>query len=100
MIIFMKQIDKEKFSRELRETTEPVAETEAEAEKRQWKSGGRSREEMIIFMKQIDKDNSVEHLKRLQSQWQRLGRGSEEVMEGWRQQEERKHATKMTDKIT
>ena len=33
-----------------------MAETEAEAEKRQWKAGGRSLEEMIIFMKQIDKE--------------------------------------------
>ena len=56
MIIFMKQIDKEKSIRVFRETTEAVAETEAEAEKRQWKSGGRSREEMIIFMKQFDKE--------------------------------------------
>ena len=31
-----------------------MAETEAEAEKRQWKAGGRSLEEMIIFIKQID----------------------------------------------
>ena len=33
-----------------------MAETEAVAEKRQWKAGGRSLEEMIIFMKQIDKE--------------------------------------------
>ena len=63
----MKQIDKEKFGREFRETTEAVAETEAEAEKRQWKAGGRPLEEMIIFMKQIDKEKSVENLERLQN---------------------------------
>ena len=51
MIIFMKQIDKENMGREFRETTEAVA------EKRQWKAGGRSLEEMIIFMTQIDKEN-------------------------------------------
>ena len=56
MVIFIKQIGKEKVGREFRETTEAVAETEAEAEKRQWKAGGRSLEEMIIFMKQIDKE--------------------------------------------
>ena len=67
----MKQLDKDKFGREFRETTEAVAETEAEAEKRQWKAGGRSLEEMIIFMKQIDKEKSVENLERLQRQWQR-----------------------------
>ena len=33
-----------------------MAETEAEAEKRQWKAGGRSLEEMIIFMKRIDEE--------------------------------------------
>ena len=33
-----------------------MAETEAEAEKRQWKVGGRSLEEIIILMKQIDKE--------------------------------------------
>ena len=44
------------MGRGFRETTEAVAETEAEAEKRQWKAGGRSLEEMIIFMKQIDKE--------------------------------------------
>ena len=71
MIIFMKQIDKEKFGREFREATEAVAETEAEAEKRQWKAEGRSLEEMIIFMKQFDEENSVENLERLQRQWQR-----------------------------
>ena len=49
------QIDKEKCGREFRETTEPVAETEAEAEKRQWKAGGRPVEEIIIFMKQNDR---------------------------------------------
>ena len=58
---FHKQIDKEKFGREFRETTEAVAETEAEAEKRQWKAGGRPLEEMIILMKQIDKEKSVEN---------------------------------------
>ena len=68
MIIFMKQIDKEKIGRE---ATEAVAETEAEAQKRQWKAGGRSLEEMIIFMKQIDKENSIENLERLQRQWRR-----------------------------
>ena len=51
MIIFMKQIDKEKMGREFRETTE------AAAEKRQWKAGGRSLKEMISFMKQINKEN-------------------------------------------
>ena len=51
MIIFMKQINKEKIGREFRETTEAVAETEAEAEKRQWKAGGRSLEEVIISRK-------------------------------------------------
>ena len=56
MIIFMKQIDKEKIGRECRETTEAVAETKAEAEKMQWKAGGWSLEEMISFMKQIDKE--------------------------------------------
>ena len=50
-----------------------MAETEAEAEKRQWKAGGRPLEEMIILMKQIDKEKSVENLKRLQRQWQRRG---------------------------
>ena len=29
---------------------------QAEAEKTQWKAGGRSLEEMFIFMKQIDKE--------------------------------------------
>ena len=67
MIIFIKQTDKEKFGREFRETTEAVAETEAEAEKRQWKAGGRPLEEMIILMKQIDKEKSVENLERLQN---------------------------------
>ena len=67
MIIFMKQIDKEKFGREFRETTEAVAETEAEAEKRQWKAGGRPLEEMIILMKQIDKEKSVDNVERLQN---------------------------------
>ena len=38
VIIFMKQIDKEKIGRESRETTEAVAETDAE--KMQWKAGG------------------------------------------------------------
>ena len=33
-----------------------MAETEAEAERRQWKAGARSLEEMISFMKQIDKE--------------------------------------------
>ena len=33
-----------------------MAETEAEAEKTQWKAGGRSLEEKIIYMKQIDKE--------------------------------------------
>ena len=33
-----------------------MAETEAEAEKRQWKAGGRSLEEIIIFIKQIHKE--------------------------------------------
>ena len=51
MVIFMKQIDKEKMGREFKETTEAVA------EKRQWKAGGRPLEEMIIFMTQIDKEN-------------------------------------------
>ena len=53
------------MGREFRETTEAVA------EKRQWKAGGRSLEEMIIFMKQIDKEKTVENLERLQRQWQR-----------------------------
>ena len=48
-----------------------MAETEAGAEKRQWKAGGRSLEEMIMFMKQIDKEQSVENLERLQRQWHR-----------------------------
>ena len=52
----MKQIDKEEFGREFREATEAVAETEAEAEKRQWKAEGRSLEEMIIFMKRFDEE--------------------------------------------
>ena len=39
------------MGRHFRETTEAVA------EKRQWKAGGRSLEEMIIFIKQIDKEN-------------------------------------------
>ena len=51
MIIFMKQIDKAKLGREFRESTEAVAETEAE--KRPWNTGGRSLEEMIIFMSRI-----------------------------------------------
>ena len=68
MIIFIKQIVKEIFGHEFREATEAVAETKAEAEKRQWKAGGRSLEEMIIFMNQIDKENSVEKLHRLQRQ--------------------------------
>ena len=55
MIIFMKQIDKERIGREFRETTEPVAETEAEADKRQWKAGGWSLEEVIIFMGKLMK---------------------------------------------
>ena len=55
------------MGRDFRETTEAVAETEAEAEKRQWKAGGRPLEEMIIFMKQIDKEKSVENLERLQN---------------------------------
>ena len=63
----MKQIDKEKFGREFRETTEAVAETEAEAEKRQWKAGGRPLEEIIILMKQIDKEKSVDNVERLQN---------------------------------
>ena len=33
-----------------------MAETEAEAEERQWKAGGRALEEMFIFMKQINKE--------------------------------------------
>ena len=42
IIIFMQQIDKnKKFGREFREATEAVAEPKAEAEKRQWKAGGR-----------------------------------------------------------
>ena len=69
MIIFMKQIDKEKMGREFRETTEALA------EKRQWKAGGRSLEEMITFMKQIDKEKWVEAVDRLQRQWQRSGNG-------------------------
>ena len=48
-----------------------MAETEAEAEKRQWKAGGRSLEEMIIFMKKLIKKKSVAKLERLQRQWQR-----------------------------
>ena len=52
----MKQTHKEKYSQVSRETTEPVAETEAEAEKRQWKAGGWSLEEMIMFKKQTDKE--------------------------------------------
>ena len=71
MITFIKQTDEENLSREFRETTEAVAETEAEAEKRQWKAGGRTLEEMNVIMKQIDKENSVENLERLQRQWQR-----------------------------
>ena len=35
-----------------------MAETEAEAEKRQWKAGGRPVEQIIIFMKQIDKNRN------------------------------------------
>ena len=35
-----------------------MAETEAEAEKRQWKAGGRPLEEIIILMKQIDKEKN------------------------------------------
>ena len=41
MIIFMKQIEKDKFGREFREATEAVAETEAEAEKTQSMEGRR-----------------------------------------------------------
>ena len=48
-----------------------MAETEAEAEKRQWKAGGRPVEKMILFTKQIDKETNVEDLERLQRQWQR-----------------------------
>jgi hypothetical protein len=44
-----------------------VAETGAEAEKRQWKAGGMPLEEIIIFMKQVNKEKSADHLERLQS---------------------------------
>ena len=85
MIIFMKQSDNEKFSREIRETTEPVAETEAEAEKRQWKAGGRPLEEMIIFMKQIDKE--------------KFGRESRETTEAVAEKRQRKAGSKSLEEM-
>ena len=63
-----------------------MAETEAEAEKRQWKAGGRSLQEMFIFMKQIDKETMGREFRETteaaakKRQWKAGGRSLEEII--------------------
>ena len=69
-----------------------MAETKAEAEKRQWKAGGRPVEKNIIFMKQIDKEKIGRNLRETaeavaeteaeteKRQWKAGGRSIEEMI--------------------